>query len=44
MKSFIKGQFLIGALFASPSEWTYETNGADWPELAIEGNKCGGLN
>jgi len=26
------------------AEWDYKTNGADWPDLVLDGNKCGGDN
>ena len=28
----------------SGAEWDYKQNGADWPDLEVEGNKCGMKN
>jgi hypothetical protein len=29
---------------ASAASWDYKVNGADWPNLSVENNNCGGTN
>jgi len=42
LATFLGTDLLQGTAFAA--EWNYDLNGADWADLALVGNNCGGLN